>query len=45
MGAYRLYLTDKDIEGLKARVIHKFLGNNNNAGSSGGNLTQSAEER
>jgi hypothetical protein len=37
IGAYRLFLTDKDMEGLKARVIHKFLGNN--AGSSGGNLT------
>lgn len=42
MGAYRLYLTDGDAEGFKARIIHKVLNGNL---ATAGNLTQSAEER
>ena len=39
MGAYRLYTTDRDLEGFKARIIHKLLGGNL------GSETLSAEER
>ena len=42
MGAYRLYQTDGDAEGFKARIIHKVLNGNL---ATAGNLTQSAEER
>jgi len=39
MGAYRLYATDRDLEGFKARIIHKLLGGHL------GSETLSAEER
>ena len=39
MGAYRLYTTDRDLEGFKARIIHKLLGGHL------GSETLSAEER
>lgn len=45
MGAYRLYLADRDVEGFKARVIHKLLGGQNASGGNLTNMTQSAEER
>ena len=42
MGAYRLYLTDRDEQGFKLRLIHKCLGSH--LGTAGANLTRSAEE-
>lgn len=45
MGAYRLFMTDRDVEGFKARVIHKLFGDQNNSGGNLTNMTMSAEER
>ena len=45
MGAYRLYQTDRDIEGFKARIIHKILNGNLGTAGNNTNLTLSAEER
>jgi hypothetical protein len=46
LGAYRLYLTDRDMEGFKARIIHKVLGGHlGTAGNNMTNLTLSGEER
>jgi len=45
MGAYRLYLTDQDLEGFKARVIHKVLGGQFGTAGNNTNMTLSAEER
>jgi hypothetical protein len=45
MGAYSLYLTDNDLEGFKARVIHKILGGRLGTPGPQANVTLSAEER
>ena len=46
LGAYRLYLTDRDLEAFKMRIIHKYLGGHlGTAGPNTNNLTRSAEER
>mmetsp|Transcript_2351 Transcript_2351/g.3543 ORF Transcript_2351/g.3543 Transcript_2351/m.3543 type:complete len:209 (+) Transcript_2351:501-1127(+) len=45
MGAYRLYLTDHDLESFKARVIHKVLGGHLGTAGNNTNMTLSAEER
>jgi len=45
MGAYRLYMTDRDLEGFKARIIHKYFGGHLGTAGNNTNLTLSAEER
>ena len=39
IGAFMLYLDDKDLEGLKARVIHKVLSPSNSRENRGGAIS------
>ena len=45
LGAYRLFLTDRDEACFKARIIHKILGGHLGTAGNNTNLTLSAEER
>ena len=45
MGAYRLYLTDRDLVSFKAIIIHRVLVRHLGTAGNNTNLTLSAEER
>jgi hypothetical protein len=45
MGAYRLYLNDRDAQAFKMRTIHKFLGGHLGTAGTNSNIALSVEDR